>query len=75
MALRIESESDSKSPIETYKEQALAAFARAEQSTSEDARAEFLQLAVEWLKLATEAANLQENRGAAVKGESASNPE
>ena len=73
MARWIESESDSKSPIETYKEQALAAFARAEQSTSEDARAEFLQLAVEWLKLATEAANLQEKRSAPM--DAASNPE
>jgi hypothetical protein len=62
MDRRIADQSESKSGIEFYKEQALAAFARAEHATSEEARAEFLEIAVQWLKLATEAANLQDTR-------------
>jgi hypothetical protein len=62
MDRRIADQSETKSGVEFYKEQALAAFARAEHATSEEARAEFLEIAVHWLKLATEVANLQDKR-------------
>jgi hypothetical protein len=62
MDRRIADQSESRSGIEVYKEQALAAFARAEHATSKDAQAEFLEIAVQWLKLATEAATLQDRR-------------
>jgi hypothetical protein len=69
----IPNESESKSDSEFYKEQALVAFARAEKAMTEAARAEFLEIAVQWLKLATEAANVHENCAVPMAAESASN--
>lgn len=60
MDRRIADKSESRTASEIYKEQALAAFARAEEADTEEVRAQLLQIAVEWLKLATEAANLSE---------------
>lgn len=60
MDRRIPEESGVKSDSEIFKGRALAAFAHAEKATAEETRAEFLEVAVQWLKLATEAANLQE---------------
>ena len=60
MDRRVADKSQSRKASEIYKEQALAAFARAEEADTEEVRAQLLQIAVEWLKLATEAANLWE---------------
>lgn len=60
MDRRVAHKSESRTASEIYKEQALAAFARAEEADSEEVRAQLLQIAVEWLKLATEATNLWE---------------
>ena len=60
MDRRVADKSQSRTASEIYKEQALAAFARAEEADTEEVRAQLLQIAVEWLKLATEAANLWE---------------
>jgi len=65
---RIPEESETKSDSEIFKARALAAFGRAEKANSEEARAEFLEVAVQWLKLATEAANLQERCALAMAG-------
>ena len=60
MDRRIPEKSEVKPDSEIFKDRAFAAFARAERATTGDAQAEFLEVAVQWLKLATELANLQE---------------
>ena len=71
---RIPEKSEVKPDSEIFKGRAFAAFARAEKATTDDAQAEFLEVAVQWLKLATEAADLQD-RLAPMAGESKSNPD
>ena len=75
MDRRIPEESRVKSDSEIFKGRALAAFSRAENATTEQDRAEFLEVAVQWLKLATEAASLQDKGALPIPVDSRSKPD